>query len=187
MATAGKGLNESNGSLNVGAGAGVKVSSRAVSVKISDTSLDVSTSGVHVKRADNSLEVLSAGMRVRLGDDSLRSVSGGIKAAIPVSEDKDLVGNVTSSDGDKATDTAITLTPAGDGHIAIYVNGVEVVLGNTATTGWCYFGQGDSATARDIIAIQAGDTLRWRGTAAGYELDADDRIDFHYTAVLGAV
>lgn len=100
--------------------------------------------------------------------------------AVPTKEDKDLAGRATAADGDLASDTPITNTPVDHGYVAVNVNGLEVVVGDGVKTKDCYFSNDGGTTARAIADIQAGDTLHWVGTVAGYELDTVDRINMNY-------
>jgi len=100
----------------------------------------------------------------------------------PTAGNKFMTANVTAADQAKATDTTVAATPALDSYVKVEVNGIGYQVGDTGTfaTSECYFGQGDSVTGRAIADIASGDTLRWNGTVAGFELDANDRIDFFY-------
>jgi len=98
---------------------------------------------------------------------------------VPSGNNKQMTGKVTSSDGDKATDTTVTAAPGGGGDISVRVNGVHMYVSND-NSGECYFGQGDTTTARAKSAVTTGDTLRWNGTVAGFQLDTSDKIDFVY-------
>jgi hypothetical protein len=106
--------------------------------------------------------------------------ANGVRAAVPSSANKNMTASVTASDGDQATVTTIAATPAGDGHVVVKVNGLSVLVGDGVTTGVCCYFDDGAAGARAIADIVSGDNLRWVGSVAGYELDANDRIDFDY-------
>lgn len=87
--------------------------------------------------------------------------------------------NVTTADGD-ATGLSIVNTPFGDSDVTVTVNGLGVDLGDGAKDEACYFSGDNGTTARAIADIEAGDTLHWMGSIAGYELDGTDEIDIKY-------
>lgn len=87
--------------------------------------------------------------------------------------------NVTTADGD-ATGLSIANTPFGDSDVTVTVNGLGVDLGDGAKDEACYFSGDNGTTARAIADIEAGDTLHWMGSIAGYELDGTDEIDIKY-------
>ena len=95
-------------------------------------------------------------------------------------------GAVTTSDGDLATASTAGLSfePALDGYVSAYVNGLKIQLGNTGffATSEAYFGIGNTSSGRALSALVAGDTLRWNGSIAGYQIAAAATIDFVYNA-----
>lgn len=95
-------------------------------------------------------------------------------------ENKDMPAESTGSDGDLACDTGVAITPSDHGYIIVSINGNIVSVGDGVKTKDCYFSNDAGATARAIQDIVAGDKLYWNGTIAGYELDANDRIDFNF-------
>lgn len=138
------------------------------------------------------------GMNVVLDDDivsTYRYYSGQYNKLIqestyPTRANKNMSANVTSSDGDLATNTPITFTPTGGSFVEVNINGVQVSLEDSATQGSavsaaCYFSDNGGAshsvrTVRRIDEIQTGDLLYWVGSNAGYELDIDDSISLNY-------
>lgn len=104
----------------------------------------------------------------------------GTPAAFPVANNKDMAASVTSADFQQACATPIAATPASDSHVLVYVNGLEVPVGDGVKTKCCYFSGDSGATARTIANIALGDTLWWVGSVAGYQLAATDSIDFVY-------
>ena len=116
-----------------------------------------------------------------LGNFDPRDGIAGI--AIPTLLDKRLVCLVTDSDFDKATNSTISATPAFGSYVQVMVNGVQADLGDGVKTKDCYFSGDAGTTARAIEDVVAGDTIHWVGSVAGFELDADDRLDFNYVAV----
>jgi hypothetical protein len=104
--------------------------------------------------------------------------SGVSSEGVSTNDDYNLNPNVTSSDGD-TTGLTISNTPHNDSHVRIMVNGIEVSLaGNKLLT--CYFSADGGTTARAISNIVSGDTLYWNGSIAGYQLDANDKINIIY-------
>lgn len=87
--------------------------------------------------------------------------------------------NPTTADGDN-TGLAIANTPFHDGDVTVQVNGLNADIGDGAKDEACYFSGDGGTTARAIVDIQAGDTLHWMGSIAGYELDESDEIDIKY-------
>lgn len=98
----------------------------------------------------------------------------------PTSANKDMTASVTVADEDQATASTITTTPFNDSYIRVEVNGSNYVVGDGVKTSDCYFSGDSGTTARSITDIVVSDTLHWNGSIAGFELDASDRIDFHY-------
>jgi hypothetical protein len=98
----------------------------------------------------------------------------------PTTANKEMSCSVTSSDGDAATATAITSTPALDSYVAVLVNGISYTVGDGVKTKDCYFSNDGGTTARSISAIAATDTCHWNGSIAGFQLAASDTIDFNY-------
>jgi hypothetical protein len=98
-----------------------------------------------------------------------------------VTANKSLTASVTTSDGDQATATTVASANALGGYVGVRVNGVHYLVGDgTKVSVDCYFSGDGGTTARAMSAIVAGDTLRWNGSVAGFQLAATDRIDFLY-------
>ena len=110
--------------------------------------------------------------------DDLIATAGGANT----SDDKNLTASITTADGDLATVSTITNTPANDSYVQVFVNGIKVRLGDGVLTAACYFSADSGVTARAIADIVSGDELYRNGSIAGYELDATDTIDFDYQA-----
>jgi hypothetical protein len=116
------------------------------------------------------IDVNVNGVAVKIDDDTVKESGSQLKAATPTAADKDLPVSTTTTDDD-ATGVAITKRPAGDRAVNVYVNGVRVELGGDKTKD-CFFSDDAGITARALSAIDAADTLHWRGSSAGYQLDA---------------
>lgn len=105
---------------------------------------------------------------------------GGGTADKLTTADQDKTASVTVADEDLAMATAITQTPANDSNIDVYVNGVQVSLGDLAKNRDCYFSGDGGVTPRAIENVVAGDFLYWMGSIAGYQLSAADKISLAY-------
>jgi hypothetical protein len=86
-------------------------------------------------------------------------------------------------DNDQATATTVASNNALGGYIGVRVNGVHYVVGDgTKVAVDSYFSGDGGVTARAMSAVVTGDTLRWNGSVAGFQLAATDRVDFEYEA-----
>lgn len=99
-------------------------------------------------------------------------------------DNKAMAASVTSSDEDAATAVGVVTTPIRDGYVQVAVNGhIVSVAEGPAKDQDCYFANpGTPGTAKPIADIVAGDSCRWVGSNAGYQLATTDRIDFLYVA-----
>ncbi|RIV19725.1 hypothetical protein DYU11_22615 [Fibrisoma montanum] len=100
--------------------------------------------------------------------------------ATPTAQNKNMAALLTTNDFDLACNTGIAATPAQGSFVEVKVNGLTVNVGNGVKTGEAYFSGDSGTTARALNAILAGDKLYWVGSAAGYQLDTNDRVDFVY-------
>ena len=91
---------------------------------------------------------------------------------------KSMVGEITTADAQLATVTTLALTPKG--YVQVFVNGIKAKLAGDKTSGDCYFSGNSGSTARALGSAVAGDELYWNGSVAGYQLDANDFLDFDY-------
>lgn len=107
-------------------------------------------------------------------------IGTGTPAAFATSANKQMTASVTTVDFNAATAVTIAATPAADGYVRVFVNGLAVVLGDGVRTKDCYFSSDGGATAKTIANIALGDTLYWVQSVAGYNLAATDVIDFDY-------
>lgn len=93
--------------------------------------------------------------------------------------------NVTVNDGDLACVSVINDTPLQSSRVRVFVNGVEVNVGEDKD---CYFSIDGGLTPRIVGDERQGDELYWNGSIAEYELDDGtvgesglvDFIDFIY-------
>lgn len=94
---------------------------------------------------------------------------------------KDMAASVTTVDGNLATATALTNTPASNAWPLVFVDGVSYKIGNGTKIGVvCFFSADGGTTAKAAGNLSAGDFLYWNGSVAGFQLDGGDRIDFAY-------
>lgn len=100
-------------------------------------------------------------------------------ASAPTIEDKSLTPAVTSGD-ESSTGLTITSTPQGERYVTVIVNGISYEVGDGYKTFDCYFSDDGGTTARNLFDVEAGDTLYWNGTIAGFDLSGTDRVDFDY-------
>ncbi len=125
----------------------------------------------------------SANLDIDLDGDSMSVSASGVKSSVPDPDNKQMTASVTASDEVIATVTTLTTTPGGDGYVGVRVNGIHVEVGNGVKAKACYFTDDSGTTAKAVGAIASGDELFWVGSAAGFELDATDRIDFVFNAI----
>ena len=98
----------------------------------------------------------------RVDEDSGGSTPGFI--------DKEFTSLTTTTDGD-AAGAVLSFQP--EGYVMIMVNGMQQVVGSADKTKDCYWSRDGGATALPLSGLEAGDTLYWNGSIAGFELDAD--------------
>jgi len=102
-----------------------------------------------------------------------------LQLAVQSVDDKDKTPAVTSGNFASTTLT-ITNTPVNNGYVKVEINGVGYSLGDGVKTKDGYFSSDGGTTAKNIASISAGDVYYWNGTISGFDLDADDRVDFFY-------
>lgn len=101
-------------------------------------------------------------------------------APVPTSSNKEMAASLTTADFNVACATTMVSTPANDGYVEVFVNGMRQTLGNAVKTKDCYFSSDGGTTAKAISAIAAGDTLYWVGSVTSWQLATTDIIDFLY-------
>lgn len=88
-----------------------------------------------------------------------------------------MAASTTAADGDAATAVTVVKANFNGSRVALFVNGVRYNIGNGTKVGVPAYISGDGgATARAFSAIVAGDTIRWNGSVAGFELAAGTDI-----------
>lgn len=102
-------------------------------------------------------------------------------SAVPSASNKDMAATITTTDFDQACATQIVGTPTNDGYVRVLVNGIGQALGDGVRTKDCYFSSDTGATAKTIANVASGDRLYWVGSVAGFQLAANDKVDFDYS------
>ena len=156
-------------------------------LEIVANSLRIASSGVdkeHIAAAALG-DALSggAGTAISVTAHSQASVgvhSTGLYAAVP--QLQQFAASATAADGDSAAATTIAKTPAADSAVQVFVNGVLAKLTGDKL-GDCYFSGDAGVNARALADIASGDSLRWNGSLAGYELEASDLVTLVYSAL----
>jgi hypothetical protein len=85
----------------------------------------------------------------------------------------------TTNNGDLAVNTALLQQPIAGSGVEVYVNGVQINVGNSTAGDACFFSP-DGIYMRLPGNERKGDKLYWNGSAAGFDLDTNDVIDFKY-------
>jgi hypothetical protein len=100
-----------------------------------------------------------------------------------LTSNKNMSASVTTVDNDSATATTVASPNALGGYIGVRVNGIHYLVGDgTKVAVDTYFSGDGGVTARALSAVIAGDTLRWNGSIAGFQLAATDKIDLDFDA-----
>lgn len=92
--------------------------------------------------------------------------------------DKNLSPQNTIGDN-QSTGLTISLTPIG--VVGVYVNGVEVELGNLISP--CYFSDDNGITSKNLNNIISGDELYWNDSVSEYSLSTTDRVSLYYIKI----
>ena len=101
---------------------------------------------------------------------------GGGSVAIPLSN-KNMTAEVTSAPYMLACATPLAVTPAADGYLHVFVNGVAYALGDALRTSDFYFSADAGTTPRAIADLTLGDLL-YQGSGLAFALDAADVITY---------
>jgi hypothetical protein len=105
--------------------------------------------------------------------------------AAPTKGDKDLNPLATAAANYQTTGITLTLPPAGDKYVTVYVNGHTYDIGDGVRTKDCYFSRDGGTTALALSALAAGDILYWNSIIAGFTLDITDNVDLDYDVPAG--
>ena len=102
---------------------------------------------------------------------------------------KSMLSNITTSDGDEITASALpgglTITPTLNTYVAVLINGVQIPIQDSNTvlasiTAYCYFSDDGGANSKDFSQLLPGDRLYWVQSNSGFNLDGSDRIDINF-------
>ncbi len=166
------------------AGNGISANAGVLAADLKATGgLEIDSAEISVKKADSSVSSDATGLKVNLNAEGSIAIKGnaGLSAPIMATADLGKAPGAVSADG---TDTTINITntPAADGAVRIFVNGIGAELGDGVKTKDCYFSDDGGTTARSIADITAADDLFWNG-ASVYALDNTDVIDIVYAFI----
>lgn len=107
---------------------------------------------------------------------ALDSTVSGITHSTFSNNNLNMVGEVTSSDGDLGTNTVVLDVPTS--RIRVFINGTEQDIGPGLDG---YFADPSTPTsARTHGEEQQNDKFYWNGSVAEFELDSEDIVDFVY-------
>jgi hypothetical protein len=88
-----------------------------------------------------------------------------------------MTASVTTAPFDLACATALAFTPAGDGYVAVTINGVVYQVGDGTRASELFFSADSGVTARAIADIAIGD-FAYIGSGLTFNLDASDVVSF---------
>jgi hypothetical protein len=94
------------------------------------------------------------------------------------SSDVNMVANSGISGTYLACNTGITAIPAT--RVRVFLNSIEINVGNGTTSADCYFSSDSGVTAKVWDNITLGDYLYWNGGYAPFQLEATDGFTFEY-------
>ena len=160
-------------------GNGLQQVGSTVSVKAADASINVAAGGVSTNFAAPTDVGVANAAGVAVSSPRSDHVHNSPINAVGVS---DVACSVTVADGDAATATTVPKNNFGTGKLNLFINGVFYPLGNGVKTKAAYISGDGGATARAWGAVVAGDTIRWNGSIAGFQLAASDRLDLNFLA-----
>lgn len=170
-------LGQNNGIYIVAAGAWSRSSD-------ADSATDIRGSRVPIEQgtlyADHQFQLATDSITLNTTPLVFVDMGVGSPAAFPTSGNKQMAASLTSADFQVACATTLTVTPATDGYVRVFVNGLAVTVGDGVRTKDCYFSADSGTTAKTIANIAAGDTLYWVQSVALYNLATTDLIDFDY-------
>jgi hypothetical protein len=99
-------------------------------------------------------------------------------ANLNYSTDVNMAANSGVSGTYLACNTGITATPAT--RIKVYLNSIEILVGNGTTSADCYFSANSGVTAKTWTNVALGDYLYWNGSYAPFQLESTDGFSFDY-------
>jgi hypothetical protein len=194
------GLTTSGIGFGINSGYGLTISSGAIiwDKTIIGTGLTVSTvgtvslattgvsAGTYGASVSTPVITVDAYGRITTITTTASSGSGGSGNSVKLSYlDKNWVANnVPVGAIGTASGSTVSGTPLIGSYIGVYINGVEVQVGNATTSAPCYFGPNISTPRGFTLSnyVLPGDYLYWNPTYSGYGLENGFRISLHYLA-----
>ena len=93
----------------------------------------------------------------------------------------DMVVLTVTGDSALACITGILSTPLSGSSIVVFINGVNVSVGDGNKNSDCYFSKDGGVTAKSLSGLEYGDLIYWNSSISGYGLDSSvDKISFLY-------
>ena len=171
------------------AGNGISVSGLTIALDLSDLA-DVDALAKEdklslVDATDSSNKLISVSdLATFLADGTTVTASNGklSSAATGGGETKRDITTTPSAVAANATGSTgltISTTPAQDGFVQVFINGIMYNLG-AATNSEVFFSDDAGVTAKTIANIASGDTLFFSGSTCGHSLETDDVIQLVY-------
>lgn len=105
--------------------------------------------------------------------------SGACRASITRSAEP----NVITGDGELISEGLLPMpAPLSTSEYLLFVNGLQVIIGNGDLTAPAYFSKDNGVTATIYGEVDSTDELFWNSSVAGYGLNADDFITLVYSS-----
>lgn len=145
---------------------------------------DAFTTAIYV--TNNSTIVFNSGSTNETTIDltDLKTVTG--VTSLLSNSNTNMVANNTSSGSTLACNIGIISGNISNSMVSVFVNGVQVNVGNNATDD-CYFSSDGGTTPKQSGTESAGDLLYWNyngfNPVIGYELTTNDRITFLHLTI----
>lgn len=148
------------------------------------TTLDLSSlTGLTTAYFDsgNSLLVFNQGLIGELVLNLSSLKGGGSGGGYLSSTNRNMSSLTVTGDNELACSSGILSNPITGSTIAVFINGLQVNLGDGVKTDDCYFSNDGGITAKNFSNVELGDLLYWNASIAGYGLDSTiDKITFMY-------
>jgi len=113
--------------------------------------------------------------------DALDEVNDKIESLNYNTSNLNMLANSGNTNIYLATDITVLETPKS--RVRVYLNSVEIKVGDGITTSECYFSDDNGVTAKNYDNVEIGDELYWNYTTTGYHLDNDDEITYNYLII----
>jgi len=89
-------------------------------------------------------------------------------------------GSLLATTDGASTGVSLDYTPYSDSTVQVYINGIALSEGYGTKTLEVYFSNDGGTTSKNIADLEAGDTLYWNTSVAGYAIGPNDVIDIVY-------